>query len=565
MNATPNTDKNKSLEDELLDLLASQARKVMIPAFVVSATIASFAAPFVAKLHWIAWLVAVFLILLTRRIVIPLLATTTTIKRRDRLNIIVLLSFLHGSIQGYSLTFFPQMGILQQSMHSMLMAGLCMAAVVTSGGYLPFFLAFVLPIMLPLSILWITSLGGSGLTQLDVGVALSIFLFFAVLVSVARDTYQQFRKSHEDRRKLREAMDSKTRFLATASHDLRQPMQALSASIESLDHHALDDSARSIVTDLHTAKEDLSDLLRALLDISRLDAGVEDLEKTDFSLYRLLFAVADEQAPGARDKGLELKFDCPENAAAHTNPTQLKRIVSNLVENAVRYTASGSVQIRCGIKGDRNCIEIADTGIGIARQDLDTIFEDFHQLGGPARSHKRTGLGLGLSIVRRLVEQLGLDLDIESEPGRGSVFSVSVPKATKTKRAKPENTGIPFEFPGLRVVVVDDEADVATALQKMLQSIGCSVRTADGTETVLGLVQQQVPDVLLVDRRLKDGDDGLLLIDKVRQIFPALPAVLISGDTAPDRILEAKNAGIPALVKPAGLEEIKRSIAQACS
>src|SRR5210317_2365 len=111
MNATPNTDKNKSLEDELLDLLASQARKVMIPAFVVSATIASFAAPFVAKLHWIAWLVAVFLILLARRIVIPLLAATTTIKRRDRLNIIVLLSFLHGSIQDYSLTFFPQMGI----------------------------------------------------------------------------------------------------------------------------------------------------------------------------------------------------------------------------------------------------------------------------------------------------------------------------------------------------------------------------------------------------------------------------------------------------------------------
>lgn len=565
MNDTQTSDSARSLEDELLDLLASQARKVLIPVFIVSAMIASFAAPYVPAYQWIGWLIAVFGILLARRIVIPMLASREGSERRTRLLIIIALSLAHGCVQGYSLTFFPQMGILEQAMQTMLLAGLCMGAVATSGGYPPFFFAFVLPIMGPLIVLWLTSAGGSGQMQLDVSVALASALFIAVLVSVSADTYRQFRNSYDDRRKLRDAIDSKTRFLATASHDLRQPMQALSASIESLDSQDLEPEAKAIVEDLTSAKEELSDLLRALLDISRLDAGVEDLEEKDFSLYRLLFAVADEHTPGAQKKGLALTFQCPEDVNARTNPMQLKRIVSNLVENAVRYTDEGEVRINCFARGSRHIIEVADTGIGIAAKDLDSIFEDFRQLGGEGRSYKRTGLGLGLSIVRRLIDQLNLELDIKSEPGKGSVFSVSVPRARSGDSVARHAADTAFEFAGLQVIVVDDEEDVARALQKMLRSIGCEVRTADGTAEALNLVAQRKPDVMLVDRRLKNGDDGLALIETVRQRNLAMPSVLISGDTAPERIKEAENAGIPALVKPAGLDEIKRAIAIACS
>lgn len=564
MDDTPINDSTRTLEDELLVLLASQARKVLIPVFVVSAMIAGLAAPYIPAYQWIGWLVAVFLILLARRIVIPMLAENASVDRRTRLLVIVVLSFLHGCAQGYSLTFFPHIGVLQQSMQTMLLAGLCMGAVATSGGYLPFFAAFVAPIMGPLIVVWLTSVGGSGQLELDVSVALATALFLAVLISVSTDTYRQFRKSYDDRRKLRDAINSKTRFLATASHDLRQPMQALSASIESLSGHDLDAEASAIVQDLHLAKEDLSGLLRALLDISRLDAGVEDLEERDFNLYRLLFAVVDEFTPAATDKGLALEFNCPEEANARTNPMQLKRIVSNLVENAVRYTEAGQVRISCVPKGRRWLIEVSDTGIGIATQDVESIFEDFRQLGSEGRSYKRTGLGLGLSIVRRLIKQLELELEVRSEPGVGSVFAVVVPQARSQPSVAHNAVDTTFEFSGLQVVVVDDEEDVARALRKMLQSVGCEVRVADGTASALDLIAQMPPEVLLVDRRLKDGDDGLLLIEKARDRVPGMPSVLISGDTAPHRIKEAESAGIPALVKPAGLEEIKRAIAVAC-
>ena len=565
MRGKADNDDARTLEDELLELLASQARKVLVPVFIVSAMIASFAAPYIDRRQWIGWLVAVFCILLARAIVIPLLKRSDQLSRFRRLSIIIGLSLAHGVIQAYSLTFFPDMEILQQSMQSMLLAGLCMGAVSTSGGYLPFFLAFVLPIMVPLVILWLYSVGGSGQTELDLAVAIATFLFISVLVSVSSDTYKQFKASFDDRRKLREAIDSKTRFLATASHDLRQPMQAISASIESLDSLELDPDKRAIIQDLNIAEEDLSQLLHALLDISRLDAGVEDLEQKDFNLYRLLFAIVDEFEPGAREKDLDISLECPTDAFARTNPMQLKRIVGNLVENAVRYTDQGSVRIRCTSAGNAYMIDVIDTGIGIEKSALPSIFEDFRQLGDHGRSQKRTGLGLGLSIVRRLIDQLGLDLNIQSDPGVGSTFSITVPRGKADHPVELRPLATQFQFDGLEVLVIDDEEDVARAIQKMLVSIGCSVRIAGGVDSAMQLINEHPPQVLLVDRRLRGDEDGLELIESVRKSHGGMPAVLISGDTAPDRIREAENAGIPALVKPAGLDEIKRSIALACS
>lgn len=565
MNGRADNDDARSLEDELLELLASQARKVLVPVFIVSAMIAGFAAPYVDRRQWIGWLVAVFCVLLARAIVIPLLKSSDSLSRFRRLSIIVGLSLAHGLVQAYSLTFFPNMEILQQSMQSLLLAGLCMGAVSTSGGYLPFFLAFVLPIMVPLVMLWLYSVGGSGQTELDIAVAIATFLFISVLVSVSSDTYKQFKASFDDRRKLREAIDSKTRFLATASHDLRQPMQSLSASIESLDEKNLDPATQAIIEDLNVAKEDLSRLLHALLDISRLDAGVEDLDRTDFSLYRLLFAVVDEYESAAKEKGLHLSLECPTDACVRTNPMQLKRILANLVENAIRYTDDGIVSVQCIRQGRLHRIDVADTGIGIRESDLVNIFDDFRQLGDFGRSQKRTGLGLGLSIVRRLIDQLGLDLKIESKPGAGSVFSVTVPRAEADATIKTRSSMTQFQFDGLDVLVIDDEEDVARAIQKMLTNIGCSVRIAGGVDSAMHEINDRTPQVMLVDRRLKDGEDGLELIEAVRGDYEGMPAVLISGDTAPDRIREAENAGIPALVKPAGLDDIKRSIALACS
>jgi signal transduction histidine kinase/ActR/RegA family two-component response regulator len=554
-----------NLEDELLGLMASQARRVLIPVFLVAVMIASFAADYVPRSEWIAWLAVVLAILVARATVIPMLTKVRSLTRRGRLYVIIGLGLAHGIAQGYSLTFFPKMGILEQSMQTMLLAGLCMGAVVTTGGHLPFFLAFIVPIIIPLAVVWLANLGGSGLTQVDLTVGFSIILFTGVLISVAYDTHRQFHRSFEDRKQLRAANDAKTRFLATASHDLRQPMQTLSASIESLRYQNLDEATRATVDELNTAKEDLSELLRALLDISRLDAGVEDLERYQFDLYRLLFAIWDEYASSAEEKGLDLVLDCPGDAHAITNPVQFKRVIGNLVSNAIRYTDSGGVRIACTRSGGKHVVEVSDTGIGIHPSEIDRIFEDFHQAIYPARSQKRAGLGLGLAIVRRLVEQLDLELEKESELNKGSKFRIKVPAAqpTESRGAAPVETS--FDFAGLKVLVVDDEEHVANAMRRMLEGIKCKVYTATRMAKAIEIAERERPDVLLVDRRLDGSEDGLQLIFRLRETYPDIPAILISGDTAPDRINEAQEASIPALVKPAGLKEIKERIVAVCT
>ncbi|MEJ2602226.1 MAG: hybrid sensor histidine kinase/response regulator [Gammaproteobacteria bacterium] len=560
------------LEEELLGILATQARRVLVPVFLVAVIIASFAADYVPRHQWIGWLAAVLAILLARALIIPWLSRTRPVSRNSRLGIIMALSLLHGLIQAYSLTFFAHMGILEQSMQTMLLSGMCMGAVATSAGHLPFFLAFVGPIMLGLLVVWTTSLGGAAMTQMNLSVGIAVVLFLGVLISVAHNTYQQFRHSFEIRRKqvelnrqLKEASDAKTRFLATASHDLRQPMQALSASIEALHNQDLDEESRRIVEDLVPAKDDLSDLLRALLDISRLDAGVEDFERRAFDLHRLLFSVWDEQLAKAEEKGLSLGLDCPEEASAISNPVQFKRIIGNLVANAIRYTDTGSVRIECRRDGAHYRIDIADTGIGIDEREQVRIFDDFYQACYPSRSHRRGGLGLGLSIVRRLTQALELPLSLRSAPGAGSTFSLEVPAAALPPHESPEPSGGEFEYTGLRVLVVDDEPVVASALRNMLVSIGCVVETADGTSTALDIATRSAPDVVMVDRRLLGEDDGLRLIERLRAIYPDMPAILISGDTSPERIQEAEAANVEWLVKPAPLSQIKDRLAAVCS
>lgn len=563
---------SESLETEFLTLMAGQARRVLIPVFLVSGMIASFASHYVPRQEWVTWLAAVLAILIARAVFIPMLLRMPNLQHRSRLLIIMALSLAHGSIQGYSLIFFPEMGVLEQSMQTLLLLGLCMAAISTTGGHLPFFLAFVLPIIIPLIVFWTSGLGGFEMTQLDISAGLALLLFSAVLVSVAYNMYEQFKNSFEARqqqvllnRQLLEANDAKTRFLATASHDLRQPMQALTASIESLRFQELNNESRGIVDDLNVARKDLSELLGALLDISRLDASVEDVETDNFNLYRLLFTVWDEQRRNAESKNLELRMNCPETAFACSNPVQFKRIISNLVSNAIRYTDSGYVSISADRIDTNYVIKITDTGIGIAESEQVRIFEDFYQACYPARSQKRGGLGLGLSIVRRLTDLLGIELSLTSTLGKGSEFVVSLPAVASTSSETIAKHRTDLDFVGLKILVIDDEAAVASALKKMLENVECNVRTAGGAAEATRLAQEDKPDVLLVDRRLQGAEDGLSVINEIRTIYPKMPAILISGDTAPDRINEARIAGIPLLAKPAQLEDIQRMVATVCN
>jgi len=346
---------------------------------------------------------------------------------------------------------------------------------------------------------------------------------------------------------------AKSRFLAAASHDLRQPMHALGLFVTQLNHRIKDPENRHLTGRIEAAVTALQGLLDALLDVSRLDAGVVNANLSDFPLSGLLGRIESTFAPEATDRHLHFRVKhC--RLAAHSDPVLLERILINLVANALRYTERGGILVGCRRRGDRVRIEVWDSGVGIAPEHQQSIFQEFYQVGNPERDRKK-GLGLGLSIATRLARLLGGRIDVRSVPGRGSVFAVEVPQAKETHIRLPTvlATGIEELLDGARVLVVDDDALVCEAIAGLLDQWGCQVMTAghgdQALETAAGPAGP--PDAVLCDYRLPAGETGDTVIRHLRERYgPDLPAALITGDTSPERLREARSGGIPLLHKP---------------
>ncbi len=347
------------------------------------------------------------------------------------------------------------------------------------------------------------------------------------------------------------ASAEKSRFLAAASHDLRQPVHALSLFIGALRERNLDAGARRIVADLDETVLALEELFGDLLDISRLDAGVVEPRCVAVAIQPLLARIIQAHTAEAKAKGLSLRL-VPCSAIVHTDPTLLDRIVRNLVSNAVRYTDRGGVLVGCR-RGPRLRVCVIDTGRGIASSDHELIFQEFAQIGNPERDRSK-GIGLGLAIVRRLCALLDHPLTLRSQPGRGSMFAISVPLANDQQRidwprATPFSTG---DAAG-EILVIDDEPSIREGMRALLTSWNYSVRTAGSFKQALLLVYQgdTAPNLIICDFRLPGEISG---IDTIRQLRGHLrrpiPALLVSGDTGPERLREAAASGLLMLHKP---------------
>jgi len=366
------------------------------------------------------------------------------------------------------------------------------------------------------------------------------------------------------RRVAEAANQAKSLFLAAASHDLRQPLHALSLYSAALNLRSTDGASSEIAGHINEALASLVALVDSLLDISKLDAGAVRPKLRRTSVKALIERIEADYRPVAREKGLAFRV-APVDVQVETDPVLLERVVRNLVDNAIKYTAAGSVSLNVEVDAGTVRIAVRDTGAGIAESERDRIFEEFYQVGNPERDRSK-GLGLGLAIVRRLSRLLGLELRLESQPGRGSTFAVTL------ARAQPESTlsHPPMAFAatdsavlaGAKVLVVDDEPSVRVAMRTLLESWGCRVAVCSGfveAERLLDDCALEV-DVIVADFRLPQHENGIETVRRLRARLGDVPGLMVSGDTAPERLREAQASGLPLLHKPVSADTLKQTM-----
>ncbi|KAA0684246.1 PAS domain-containing protein [Roseomonas genomospecies 6] len=360
-----------------------------------------------------------------------------------------------------------------------------------------------------------------------------------------------------------EANRAKSKFLAAASHDLRQPMQSMFLFTGILHRFIRDEQGQRSLEMLERGLDTLKGLLDSLLDVSRLDAGAVDPRVEPFALNGLLDEIAASYAPILESKKLAFRIVQDRSVTVRSDRVLLGRMVRNLLENAVKYTERGAVQIAVRTKEDRARIEISDTGIGIPPDQLTNIFAEFHQINNPERDRAR-GLGLGLAIVQRLSSILDHPVEVRSQPGRGSVFGVTVPlAAVEAPPPPPPMTESPFtggtEAP--RALLVDDDAIVLLGLQDMFREWGYEVLIAGSTDEAVAKVEAdgRMPDVMLVDYRLREGRVGTEAVLSIRALAGwDVPAMILTGEAGPECETDAAAHGLEVVRKPVTPRQLRR-------
>jgi len=477
--------------------------------------------------------------------------------------------FVWGSVPFF---LFSPDALVQQMAVSVMIAGLAAGAMATSATYLPAFYAFLFPILVPLAVFFFLQA-----TVLHAIMGVMALIYLATLAAFGRQNFRGFTElidlRHEigvQRDKAEQASIAKSKFLAVASHDLRQPLHALSLLTGTLDRHVHDNADSRMVLDrIHRSVDDLENLFNALLDISRLDAQVVRPQIEDFPLQRVMGNLEPDWMQIARGKGLQWEHHGDFNGViVRSDALLLARIIRNLVSNAVKYTHSGKITIGTRRKDSAAEIYVADTGPGIPPDKHQAIFEEFYQLHNPERDRKQ-GLGLGLAIVRRLTDLLGCTLSMDSQSGRGSRFSIEVPygepEKVRTPSTEPALQAI-HGFGGLTVLMIDDEENIRYGVKSLLENWDCRVVTAASSEEALSLIDggDGAPELILADYRLRDDKTGVEAIAEIRRhIGKNVPALVITGDVAAERLSELDAQGLVVLHKPVSPARLRVSMQQA--
>ena len=478
-----------------------------------------------------------------------------------------------GLITGIAALWALQPGQLEEQAFILIFyAGVGSVSVSNGAAYLPVFYGFFLPGLLP-GLIWTVGQGD----EVHYALAFAMAVFMAITASFAQQFNAQFTEAMklrfvnldlaDDLRREKEIAENaniaKSRFLASASHDLRQPVHALGMFVGALKVCEMGDEARRLVDHIERSVSATDSLFGSLLDISRLDAGIIQSHPMVFPLQPLLERVCDDHTQDADRKGVRLVL-CPTSAVVESDPMLVERILRNIVSNAVRYTDKGRVLVGSR-RGARVRVEIWDTGRGIPAEHQDNVFQEFFQLGNPERDRTK-GLGLGLAIVRRLTALIDAPLSLRSTPGRGSVFRLNLREAAQPAAAAPL-PGAELLAPsgagsGL-ILVLDDEAAIQEAMRSLLTSWGYKVITAGSLAEMLAQIATcpDLPVLIICDYRLRGQENGIDVVQRLQGEYNEdIPAMLITGDTAPDRLKEAQESGFLLLHKPVPNSRLRAAI-----
>ena len=380
--------------------------------------------------------------------------------------------------------------------------------------------------------------------------------------SVIRDVTER-RRMEQEIRAAHEAADrankANTAFLAAASHDLRQPVQALHLLNGALKRVVKDERALQMIESQDHSLNGMTNLLNSLLDISRLDAGAIKPEIEDFSIKRMIDRLSAEFSRQAIHKGLHFEVE-PSNIIVRSDPNLLGEIIQNFVSNAIRYTDKGEVRMACSREGDRLCVSVSDTGIGIEPEQFEAIFKEFHQCKTPGAVQE--GFGLGLAIVRRLADLLEHELQVTSTPGKGSCFSVFLP-IVDTKKALPaedsETVRTDYAKQSGTIILIEDDFAVADAWGMLLEAEGYKVVTARSAREIDAILEhlEAKPDLVISDFHLLHGTTGVQAVTAIRdKIEDLIPAFIVTGDTSKviDEARQLPNAII--MCKPVNIDQL---------
>ena len=444
----------------------------------------------------------------------------------------------------------------------LMLTGIGAAAVISYAAYLPAFYAYIIPSYLPLG-----AMALMGHTEIQIIISVATIVHVGAIIFFVHNLHNTLAQSLRlrfanldlvaelttQKETAERANAAKTRFLASASHDLRQPVHALTLFADALQPEVVSVKGKSLLCNMERSIDALNQLLGSLLDISKLDAAIVKPNLEHFALRSAFERLHAEYGPQAQAKGLAWSVDAG-NVLVHSDPALLEAMLRNLISNAIRYTQTGSVQVTCSRQVENVRIEVRDTGIGIPREQCQEIFREFYQLANPERDRSQ-GLGLGLAIVERLALLLQHRIVLDSELGQGSCFAIVLPAGDAT--ALVESAAAPAylgqrDVNGMRVMVIDDEAAVRAGMLAVLEAWGCETVLAGSEDEALGNLRGHAPPhVIVADYRLRDGKTGAQAIERLRREFGGnIPALIITGDTDPARLREAQASGHALMHKP---------------
>lgn len=562
----------EEIRDEQIRILYRQARVVFLPNLVAAPAVAYVLWSQVPQAQLLAWAAAVYLLTGGRALLVWLHGRRPRGMQDSRGwgRSLVAANGISGVLWGIAaFFFFAGVEPLSQAFLIVTVAAMTAGAVGSLSAYFPAYVIFAIPCVVPLIaralLEWHAQSGGAAATYLMLGVLSLVYLVVHIafgrnsertLVESIRLRFEKAALVEQltiQKERAEAANTAKSKFLAAASHDLRQPMHALGLFIDALKSEPHAPKAGLIVDNVIESHQSATSLLDNLLEFSRVDAGITNAKITHFPVQRLLDQLRTDYALQASAADLELHIR-PSRAFVRSDPVLLARMVGNLVSNAIRYTDEGRILVGCRRAGRALRIEVHDSGIGIAPEEHQAIFREFYQAGdGTRRRGRAVGMGLGLAIVAGLAQALGHPVTVRSTPGKGSSFSVRVPLGEAIAAEPSAPVAFADELRARTILVIDDEASIRDAICEVLSRWGCDVVAAASARDAAAIFASRGgrPDAMVVDYQLERGETGLEAIEHLEAALGArIPAIIVTGDTQAERLREASVIGYPLLYKP---------------